>query len=552
MISTIRQPIVFDGTSTPVKTALFLIICAAWILAGLISHDPWNPEASVVNVVNSMLRDGEWLLPRVAGALYYEYPPLYYWTAALLAKVLSPVLPLHDGARLASGLFVTIAFIYMHKTASRLYDERAGRISVLMLIGCLGMMVRGHEINPELAGFAGLAVAMYGLTRIRSEPAKGGVTTGLGAGIIALSIGAIPALVPVLTAVGIMALLNEWGNRTFWRGIVVATGISVLFMLAFPLALVASGQDLLPWSSSILGMPLDGATLRPSAINVTYFLSILPWYGLPALPFALWLWWKDRTRLRERIELALPLVAFVVVVLVLSFTRKANDAVALVLLIPLSLAAANTPDRLPRGLARFMDWFGLVFFGALVFLLWTLWVSALTGIPRNFARWAAREAPGFEPQFAWIPFLIALALSLIWLYAVARAHRNNRRAIINWAAGITIFWVLLNMFGLPAVDHVRSYRSTAKILAGKMVSQPTGCIASLQLGDAQRASFDYFADLRFVDAVKPAPAHCPWLLTQGTKANVPPVDGVWRLIWEGARPGDNSERLRLYQRPTTQ
>ena len=547
MISTIRQPIVFDGTSTPVKTALFLIICVAWILAGLIGHDPWNPEAAVVSVVNSMLRDGNWLLPRVAGSLHYEYPPLYYWTAAILAKVLSPFLPLHDAARLASGLFVAIALTYTHKTATRLYDARAGRISVLLLIGCLGMLVRGHEINPELAGFAGLAVATYGLTRIRSEPRKGGVTTGLGAGIIALSVGAIAALAPVLTAIGIMALLNEWKNRTFLRGIGVATGVSILFMLAYPVALVASGQDIQPWMNAILGTPLDGATPRRT-MEVTYFLSILPWYGLPALPFALWLWWKDRTRLHERIELALPLVAFVVVLLILSFARKANDAVALALLIPLALAAANTPDRLPRGLASFMDWFGLVFFGVLVFLLWTLWAAALTGIPRNFARWAAREAPGFDPQFAWIPFLIALALSLIWLYAVARAHRNNRRAIVNWAAGITIFWVLLNLFGLPAVDHVRSYRSTAKIIATKMPMPPTGCIASLQLGDAQRAAFDYFAGLRFVDTLQPAAAQCSWLLTQGTRTSTPAIESTWRMVWEGARPGDSVERLRLYER----
>jgi hypothetical protein len=266
------------------------------------------------------------------------------------------------------------------------------------------------------------------------------------------------------------------------------------------------------------------------------------------LPFALWIWWKDRSRLRERIELALPLVAFLVVLLILSVARKPNDSVALVLLIPLALAAANTPDRLPRGLASFMDWFGLVFFGGLVFLLWTLWVAALTGIPRNFARWAAREAPGFEPQFAWIPFCIALALSLVWLYAVARAHRNNRRAIVNWAAGITIFWVLLNLFGLPAVDHVRSYRTTANVIASKMAGQPNGCISAQYLGDAQRATFDYFANLRFVEFLHPAAGKCPWMLTQGTRTNVPPVAGGWHIVWEGARPGDGVERLRLYQR----
>ena len=82
MISILRQPIVFDGTKSPVKSALFVLICAAWIMPGLVGHDPWKPdEATVFGVVYSMLRDGTWLLPNIAGTPAYEYPPLFYWLA---------------------------------------------------------------------------------------------------------------------------------------------------------------------------------------------------------------------------------------------------------------------------------------------------------------------------------------------------------------------------------------------------------------------------------------------------------------------------------------
>lgn len=547
MISILRQPIVFDGTKSPVKSALFVVICAAWILPGLIGHDPWKPdEATVFGVVYSMLRDGTWLLPNIAGTPAYEYPPLFYWLAAVLAKLLSPVLNLHDGARLTTGVLMAVALAYTHKTATRLFDERAGRISVLLVIGCLGMFLRGHELNPEVAGLAGLSVALYGLTRIRSEPRKGGVTTGVGAGIIALSVGLVPALMPLVISLGLMWCLREGGNRTFARGIGVSILVALPFMLAFPLLLLCLDQPLQPWLGAILGMPLDSSSARRSA-DLTYFVTVLPWYGLPALPFAVWLWIKERTRLRERFELAMPLVAFVALLLVLSLLRKGNDAVAMVLLIPLALAAASTLDRLPRGFASFMDWFGLVFFGSLVFLLWTLWAAALTGIPRNFARWALREAPGFELKFMWFPFLIALALTLVWLYAVARAHRNNRRAIVNWASGLTMFWVLLNLFGLPAADHVRSYRAVVA-LANSQIAPTSRCVAQIGVADAQRASLYYFASLKLLPAASAAGAECDWLLTQGTKDRAPPVGSGWIAVWDGARPGDNSERLRLYRR----
>ncbi len=549
MISIFRQPIVFDGTSTPVKTALFLIICAAWILPGLIGHDPWKPDEAIhFGVIYSMLHEGQWMVPSIAGLPNYDYPPLYYWTAALLAQLFSPILPLHDGARLASGVFMAIALFFTHKTAKRLFDERAGRLSVLLLIGCLGMFVRGHEINPELAGLAGLAYALYGMTRIRSEPSKGGVATGIGAGVIALSIGIVPAMVPVLIALTLMYVLRDWHNRAFRRGIGIAFLVSVPFMLVFPAILVLQSQpSLLPWMGTILGMPLQQAALRRT-FDFTYFVTVLPWFGLPALPFALWLWWKDRAKLRDRVELALPLAAFVTLLVTLSFTRKANDAAAVVLLIPLALAAASTLDRLPRSLASFMDSIGLVFFGLGAIAVWLYWTAAVTGYPEGAARAMARQVPGFTFEFGLISFSLALALSVIWIYAVARAHRNNRRAVVNWTAGVTLLWMLINMLGLPAVDHVRSYRSTAKIIADTLPSSPNGCVASLNLGDAQRATLDYFANLRFVDISQPAAADCRWLLTQGTRTAVPAVENGWQIAWEGARPGDNIERFRLYLR----
>ena len=83
-------------------------------------------------------------------------------------------------------------------------------------------------MNPELAGLAGLSIALYGMTRIRSEPTKGGVTTGLGAGIIAMSIGIVPALLPTLAATAMMAILKDWGNRAFAHGIAIAALVAAM------------------------------------------------------------------------------------------------------------------------------------------------------------------------------------------------------------------------------------------------------------------------------------------------------------------------------------
>jgi len=553
MISLLRQPIVFDGSSSPVKSSLFIIICLAWILPGLIGHDPWKPdEALAFGVVHAMLKDGQWLIPHIAGIPSHEYPPLYYWMAALTAQLFSFVLPLHDGARLATGLFMGITLLYTHKTATRLFDERAGRIAVLLTIGALGLLWRGHQMNPELAGLAGLSLALYGITRIRSEPAKGGLTTGIGAGIIALSVGIVPALAPTLIALVIMAILREWSNRTFRAGIAIALLVALPFMLAFPVVvLLHSPEPFLNWIETLLGLPCHDLLSR-SALDNLFFIRILPWYGLPALPFAIWLWLKDRAKLAERFELAMPLAAFVTLLVLVSLTRKASDGMGLTLLLPLALAASHTLDRLSRSVASFMDWFSLLFFGIVAATGWLYWTAALAGVPEWAVRGVHRQVPGFVFSFQPAAFCIALAFTLLWIYAVVRAHRNNRRAIVNWTAGVTLVWVIATLLGFPAVDYRQSYRATAETIRGHLQTNPDSCIASQELGDSQRASLNYFARLHFIPGDQPAAKDCAWLLVQGTRNEQPVVEPQWRMIWEGARPADNDERLRLYLRSPQQ
>ena len=50
------------------RSLLVALLCAAWILPGLIGHDPWKPdEAYSFGVVYEILRGGSWVVPTLAG-----------------------------------------------------------------------------------------------------------------------------------------------------------------------------------------------------------------------------------------------------------------------------------------------------------------------------------------------------------------------------------------------------------------------------------------------------------------------------------------------------
>ncbi|MBX3664666.1 MAG: glycosyl transferase, partial [Burkholderiales bacterium] len=93
----------------------------------------------------------------------------------------------------------------------------------------------------------------------------------------------------------------------------------------------------------------------------------------------------------------------------------------------------------------------------------------------------------------------------------------------------------------------KSYRSVIADMQRAMPAQYR-CMASRDLGEAQRAMLHYFAGIRSGRLeTGPQPA-CDLLLAQGLPLDeaVPPPE--WEKIWEGHRPGDKDERLRLYRR----
>ena len=78
-----------------------------------------------------------------------------------------------------------------------------------------------------------------------------------------------------------------------------------------------------------------------------------------------------------------------------------------------------------------------------------------------------------------------------------------------------------------------------------------GCVASRNLGEAQRALFHYFANLVTVREEKTPMHRCTALLVQYGRHDVDAgIPDEWKAVWEGHRRGDDTERYVLYLRTT--
>jgi len=112
---------------TPATTRLvwlLFFIALAWLVPGIFGHGPWKQDETYsFGIIHHMLVSGHYLVPTNAGVPFMEKPPLYYWTAALLAKALSPWLPLHDGARVASIFFNLITLGFVARIAQMIWKQ---------------------------------------------------------------------------------------------------------------------------------------------------------------------------------------------------------------------------------------------------------------------------------------------------------------------------------------------------------------------------------------------------------------------------------------------
>lgn len=525
---------------------LTLLLVLAWLLPGLIGHDPWKgDESRSIGLVHGFLAGAPLVIPTLAGVPLPENPPLFTWVGAGVAQALSGWLPVHDATRLAAGLFVLLALIFTGLTGRLLYGGQHGRLAVLILIGSVGLLVRAHEAIPQSALLAGYALAGYGFVLSLRRPALGGALAGTGIGIAFMSIGVTEALALLLVAVLLPLSTPAWRSRGSFTA-AFALLLSVMpWLLVWPLALYQQAPEIFAewWHAETLGR--FALLSAPGGIGSLYYLNILPWFAWPAWPLALWALWKARRHGLSEPGIILPLLMFVSLLVLLSFTNDPREVNGLPLLVPLAWLAAGSTYTLQRGAANALYWFAMATFAVVSAAAWVYWSAFDLGVPVRLATHLQKIQPGYAGEFRPLPVALALGYSLSWLALLVLLKRSPQRPLIVWAAGITLAWGLAVSLFMYPVNARMSYRSMISSLEAALPGR--GCIASQDLNDAVRAMLDYQIGLRTLPVKSSAQSHCPALLVQYDKNRPPELAPGWLEVWHGNRPGNRSERFTLYR-----
>jgi len=536
---------------------LLVVLVTAFMLPSLVAYGPWKPdEPYIFGLVDSLLKTGDWIVPTLAGEPFMEKPPLFVWVAALTAKLASPWLGAEYGARLAIGIFMLITFIATASAARRWWGQGYGRYAVLALLASIGLQQHGRMMIPDLPLLAGFAVAFCGWAWIQERPRKGGILFGTGLGIALMGKGVLGPGVLSIAALLLPLLFRSWRTRTYWQGMLCAFAASLPWVLIWPTALYLRSPQLFVdwlWINNIGRFLGSSVPLLGAAHESGHLVQTIPWFTFPALPLTLWAFWKMRFTALNRPGLQVSLVVLIVLLVVFAASSSGRVVYLLPMLIPLAIMSAPAMGLLPSRVSQWSDWTARIVFGVAAAICWIVWFCYfVANQPLQFTFLTKHLPMDLPLQFNAVGVAFAFLLLAGWLLTMRQLPQLSARAAVSWVSGIILVWGTAFALLLPWIDAAKSYQSTFSVLS-QMLGEHTHCLASMGLGESERAMLSYIADIKPQRMEINRGSECDALLWQGVASDAPrhmAHDG-WQLKWEGSRPGERRERFWLFTRKTS-
>lgn len=551
---------------------VLLLFCAAYVLPGFFGRGPWkNEDIAAFGVMRELASvASNWLQPQLLGQANGFEALAPYWLGALAIKLL-PFLDSAFAVRvpfimlLVLTLFATwhatyylarspqaqpVAFAFGGEASPVDYARAIADAAVLALIASLGLAQLSHETTPALAQLGFMALAFYAMAASPYRWATQilGPSLGLTFGLAGLALSGAPTLALLL---GTGGAIVEWTHSRWGAPDTSEAGqkkskqwIFLVIGITAGVCLISFLLDLWRWRIQLPGTDEQSAWKDWQRLG-----RLLAWFTWPAWPLALWTLWRWRRQLASR-HVALPLW-FSGIAIAGTLTTAASDRSLLLSLPPLAALAAFALPTLKRSVASLIDWFTLLFFTGCAIVIWVVWISMQTGIPRQPAANVARLAPGFEPSFALFSFLAALAATLAWAWLVKWRAGAQRapiwKSLVLPAGGATLCWLLLMTLWLPLLDFARSYAPISRQVANLV--EKNSCVEIFGISSAQVSALQYHGQLELRQAT--SQAACPYLIVDvNAQSALSQVVNLpeWAFQATVRRPTDKNENLLLFKR----
>jgi len=552
-----------------------VLFSVLYVLPGFIGRESWKvADASGFGVMLSIARgDSLWAAPSIFGQLPDTAALLPYWLGAIsiqLFAIFDPEFAARIPFAMLLGLTMAgvwysvyqlahlpmaqpVVFAFGGQAKRPDYARAMADAGLLMLLACLGLARMGHETTADLASLGMVSLMLWSASAwiVPKNVKKWRPIAAWFVGVVGLALSGQSLLATLLSvSVGVYLLhigqaqVND--NEADQHPLASSNFKHVARLAALATAATSVALYALPdtvWQAHNYQLTVE------SALGWQRWLKLLVWFLWPAGPLALWALWRWRAQWRSP-HIWLPLL-FSAMTFITAMLSSRPERAVLLTLPSLAVLASFALPTLKRRASALIDWFALLFFSGAGFIVWVVWLAMHTGFPTQPAANVARLAPGFDPQFAAIPTLLALLATGIWLRLIWWRSRSVVpalwKSLVLSAGGSTLCWLLLMTLWMPLLDHGLSYGPMSRTISS--VLNNAQCVRTIGLKQDQLTSLAYHGRLQ----VRPDASgqDCDFLLV--SSAAYASIDNVislpqWALLKQVWQLNERSEIIYIYQR----
>src|SRR3990167_609419 len=126
-------------------TALFAMV----IFPALGQNREWaNHEIRHAEIIREMVENGDYLIPRLMGRVYYDKPPVMHAIAAVLTRMVGK--PSMMIARIPSAAAGILGVLAVYGIGLLLLDRRSALIAAIALLGMPGYSIVARHARPDM------------------------------------------------------------------------------------------------------------------------------------------------------------------------------------------------------------------------------------------------------------------------------------------------------------------------------------------------------------------------------------------------------------------
>ncbi|MFH4354191.1 MAG: hypothetical protein WDW21_01430 [Neisseriaceae bacterium] len=527
----------------PKKPWLLVCLTFIWLWTGIIGKNLWdNEELQLYSYVGSILDTHQWLLPTIYGVPYLSSSPLFLWLGAISKWFFTQLgVSNYLAIRLLTLFLMSFDLFLLAISAKNFLGRYQGRLVVLITIGCIGIIIFGHQISSLPLLLLSLALYSYAISQWHSQRI---FLTGFQVALswtIAFYTQNLPPLI-LLVSLSLLLLLHpSWRTRPYYLILLVSFAVFLpLASLWLSALYVSNPSHFYFWLANYSLGAYGGLKNLKVAFAGIYYLKNMLWYAFPAWLIAAWALTKLKAESYRNPTYFFFLLWLILGFLLICFQEEPANNQLIFIIPPLTFLAAVRIDLLKRGWAAFLNWLGIAAFGSVALFIWLEYFAINLLLSKALSERASYFNPHYVPHISIFSILIALAFTPIWLYAVSRKRIEGRQAINNWATGVTFIWLLnctlflswwnTNKAHQPLVSELEHTLPTS---FQKKVQKKQICVDSDNL--EALIIWNQYGHFPVYSAIAPASSHCRYHLSLGSQTTLQIKMPIVKIIYGKAQ-----------------